>query len=481
MKRQRRRSPFGRVLRGAIRLVIAFVLFHVIAGYAPFAVLPAPGADLLVQAEQRADEMQRDITTGDRAMLLERGTDGLDARIQLIEQAREEIVIVTYECHDGRSTRDILAAAMAKADQGVRVRFLVDGIAGRLDHMGADLFRAVAAHPNVEVRFYNLISPLTPWKHMGRMHDKYVIVDDTAFILGGRNMFDKFLGDYETPVRSLDREVLVWNSDGSADSSLFALRAYFEGMWSHEETSVHLVDALSDARCQAVYDSLSDQLEGLRAKRPELFTPLALESVTVPTHGVWLIANPTTIYAKQPAAFCQLAALMRRAKRDVVLHSPYAVLNGYMRSTLSGVAAQVPLTLMVNAVNTGANVVAGSDYLYHRTGVLSTGVHLLEKYRGDSYHGKAAAIDDRISVIGSFNQDMRSAYIDTELMLVIRSPEINARLRGYLDALHGDCREITDDSAPAFPEGDAVAQVPLWKRIAMYAMGALLQPFRNLL
>lgn len=29
------------------------------------------------------------------------------------------------------------------------------------------------------------------------MHDKYLIVDDTAYILGGRNTFGYFLGSYE--------------------------------------------------------------------------------------------------------------------------------------------------------------------------------------------------------------------------------------------------------------------------------------------
>ena len=33
-----------------------------------------------------------------------------------------------------------------------------------------------------------------------------------------------------------------------------------------------------------------------------------------------------------------------------------------------------------------------------------------------------------LSVIGSFNMDMRSAYLDTELMLVIRSKDINKQL-----------------------------------------------------
>ena len=36
-------------------------------------------------------------------------------------------------------------------------------------------------------------------------------------------------------------------------------------------------------------------------------------------------------------------------------------------------------------------------------------------------HTKAVLINDRLSVVGSYNLDMRSTYLDTELMLVIDS------------------------------------------------------------
>ena len=55
-------------------------------------------------------------------------------------------------------------------------------------------------------------------------------------------------------------------------------------------------------------------------------------------------------------------------------------------------------------------------------------------------------IGNDLSVVGSFNADMRSAYLDTELMLVIESEEVNAALRQesvqYIDqsrlALHDE-------------------------------------------
>ena len=43
------------------------------------------------------------------------------------------------------------------------------------------------------------------------------------------------------------------------------------------------------------------------------------------------------------------------------------------------------------------------------------------------------AIDHHISVIGSFNMDIKSAYQDTETMLVIDSEELNSQLRAAME------------------------------------------------
>ena len=45
------------------------------------------------------------------------------------------------------------------------------------------------------------------------MHDKYLIVDDSLYLMGGRNVYDYFLGDQEGH-KNYDRDVLVYNTGG---------------------------------------------------------------------------------------------------------------------------------------------------------------------------------------------------------------------------------------------------------------------------
>lgn len=87
---------------------------------------------------------------------------------------------------------------------------------------------------------------------------------------------------------------------------------------------------------------------------------------------------------------------------------------------------------MTNSVEGGANLFGCADYLGQKEKILGCGVEVYETLCGHSLHTKAVLVGDRLSVIGSFNMDMRSAYLDTELMLVIDSPEINAQLRGVI-------------------------------------------------
>ena len=59
-----------------------------------------------------------------------------------------------------------------------------------------DSFYGLSSHENVEIKLYNKANPLKPWKMMGRMHDKYLIADGKRYILGGRNTYNYFLGDF---------------------------------------------------------------------------------------------------------------------------------------------------------------------------------------------------------------------------------------------------------------------------------------------
>lgn len=422
----------------------------------------------------------------DRAALLETNESAWEERIRLMARARERIVLSTFDMRPGESTMDILAMLLNQADKGVQVRILVDGFSGAIRMEGKSLFYALSSHPNVEIRIYNPMNPLLPWKLQGRMHDKYVIVDDKAYILGGRNTFDYFIGTYTDKNVSRDREVLIYNTKpGSEETSLKEMENYFEHVWGLEVCKPfhNNEDLAKKEKVKEQRTLLEERYQKLLEKAPELFDPeWDYEQHTYEAGSIRLISNPTGIYAKEPVVFYKLVQLMKEARERVVIQSPYVVLNSYMCQELTLLKEAVPdVKILPNSVENGDNFVASSDYLRNKDKILDTGIPLYEYDGGISNHAKSILIDDDLSVIGSYNLDLRSSYLDTELMLVVESRELNQELSGYMKEMETDSRRALPDGSYEVPEHVTVEEVPFWKRAAWGIVGFLLQPFRMLI
>ena len=205
--------------------IIAGILTGLLGPFIPYKEVSA--------ATQEAVEAQRfrlDGTGPDRAMLLETNKSALEERIRLLDQAKERIIISTFDMREGQSTRDILSVLLKKSQDGVKIEIMVDGVSSFMHMKESALFLALSAQPGVELKLYNEVNLPEFYKLNGRMHDKYVIVDDMAYILGGRNMFDYFIGDYKTENRSHDREVLVYNTQGAGGkgSSLYQVEDVYK-------------------------------------------------------------------------------------------------------------------------------------------------------------------------------------------------------------------------------------------------------------
>lgn len=470
-----------KILKAIFLLALLYLLYLIVGAVAPFLHYPEV-SDQTKSAFSREDFYQEE-TGPDRVMLLETNESALTERLRLINQAEDRILISTFDMRLGESTEDLLSLLLKKAEDGVKIEMLVDGFSSFAHMEGKDLFYAFSAHPNVTLTVYNPIHLLFPWKTQGRMHDKYLIVDDLGYILGGRNMFDYFIGDYPTDSRSYDREVLVYNSAGTKESSLFQLEAYYKDISQSKECTLFHNDPklLEKAAVKEKTELLHDRYDYLLETYPESFQEPDYKAKTKPAGKIRLISNPTGIYAKEPVVFYTLSELMKGAGEQVILHTPYAVLNDYMYDTLSSITEKVPVTLLLNARENGDNFFGSSDYTHNHRKVLATGVSVYEYSGGLSYHGKSLVIDDELAVIGSYNLDLRSTYLDTELMLSIQSPELVKELRENMENLHKDCRIIHPDGTKTVPSHVVIAQVPKWKEAAWYVMGWVMKPFRFLM
>ena len=450
-------------------LVVIFI-YELVGALAPFITPKRVSGDLPKTAGFYGQEYREDV---DRAAVIESNKEALSLRLSMFEEAKESIVMTTFDIREGESTSDIFASLLAAADRGVKVRVIVDGMYGMLHMSGKDLFQAAGSHENIEIKFYNTPNLLMPWTVNGRMHDKYIIVDNRMMLMGGRNTFDYFLGEYEGKSVGYDREMLVYNEKEQEQSVIQDVKAYFETLW--------------DAPiCKTKYDGDSGKFKEEREKSAERYAKLAIETPdwkgrTVETRKISFVSNPTHIYGKEPYVYEILQKLMVQAKERVLVHTPYAVFSDDMYEGMTEVAKNVPSAeIILNSIASGDNICASSDYMKNKQKVIDTGMKLHEYMGKYSTHGKSVLIDDSISIIGSYNFDNRSTYVDTETMLVADSEPLAKELETHLNVLKEGSLPVNADGT--YGENGAVKekQISESKEWKIKALSHLMWMFRYL-
>ena len=206
-------------------------------------------------------------------LLLRHGRDAFVARALLARQAEKSIDLQYYMYHQDTVGNLLNRELLKAADRGVRVRMLIDDIYG---NKGEDTRRALDAHPKIEVRMWN---PFIRGRTRAlqyvfrardvnyRMHSKTFTVDNSAAVLGGRNIGDEyFQADPKLAFTDLDALAVgpavasvsaefaeYWNSEyayplptlekGGTEADLDRLRGELES-FSHEHSTSVYVEAL---------------------------------------------------------------------------------------------------------------------------------------------------------------------------------------------------------------------------------------------
>ena len=134
---------------------------------------------------------------GNRLELIESGEERLRTLLELIGSAEHSIKMLMYMFnadHVGVVVRDALVEA---AKRGVEVRLLIDGFGSAAR---AEFFTPLNKAGGEECVF----NPSYGRRYLLRNHQKLVIIDDKAAIIGGANIDDTYMCDSGTGSRNSD-------------------------------------------------------------------------------------------------------------------------------------------------------------------------------------------------------------------------------------------------------------------------------------
>lgn len=421
----------------------------------------------------------------DRVSLVEHPAESLAVRIHMLDEAKETIDVSYYAMHMGESTDLFLGALLDAADRGVHVRVLVDGLFGGLTYQHPVYAAAIGTHPNMELKIYNTPKILRPWTWNGRLHDKYIVIDNRLLLMGGRNIGDKYFGTegYRKQL-SYDRDVLVYNTawrENDRSSVLFDVKAYMDSLWDGKDVCAPFS---GEKRCGSQKrQKLRSTYARYRAEHPELFDHEAdnYEAATYAANRVTFFHNDIQTGAKEPKVGYVLEQLLSNARESVLLQSPYIILDKKLKNLFNCLSEkEIDTGILTNSIYSSPNPVAYTAYACDRKTILKTVDRLWEYQGGNSLHAKTYLIDDRMVVIGSYNLDPRSAYIDTEIMMAIDSPDFMRHMRRVQEEYQAESLRVGRDGT--YPENTAMgtAKAPIGKRIVAGLVFLPVQLFKHL-
>jgi phosphatidylserine/phosphatidylglycerophosphate/cardiolipin synthase-like enzyme len=404
--------------------------------------------------------------------VLEQGDEALISRAWLAEHA-EQTIDVQYFIFSpdnlGLISVDYLVRA---AERGVKVRILVDDI--MVQATGYELSK-LDFHKNLSVKIYNpklnigkniaekIFNVTTDFHGINqRMHNKTLTIDNKVVITGGRNIADEYFG-YDKQYNFRDRDVLLIGGITSG------VQKSFNEFWS-DPLSVpvsQLIDKQNVSTDSDVFESLhqyacnSDNYSARLRKRtadiPDFFKINPLKAKVEWIEGVEYISdqpgkNTAEIFLGGGGATTdRLISLLKNAKKSVIIQTPYLITTDLGKSLFRGLIEKgVAVTILTNSLATTDNFEAFNGYQRDRKQLLETGVRIFE-VRPDAQirikfisqelqkdqeqlpvfglHAKTMVIDDRYTIIGTFNLDPRSANLNTEGITIIPSRSITANVK----------------------------------------------------
>ena len=370
-----------------------------------------------------------------------------------MDSAASSLDVLYYLWYGHPSGRLLLQRVIDAADHGVKVRLLVDD----LMQLGSDkALVAIDSHPNIRLRLFNpkrqrktgmVFDFLTHFSRMNsRMHNKLIVADNRAMILGGRNIGDYYFGlnkkynfhDLDVlgfgPVARQGSELFdhYWNSNWVVPASELS-----ESMTEQEliERRSKLKETLNSEKSLQQFpieprdwtESLNDLLPNLHFGSSEIiFDHLENEELV---EGM-----------KDP-----LGKMFGAAEMDIRIVNAYIIPGqDFIDKMKQATGKGIEVRILTNSLASHDVPAVNSHYKKWRKPIIQTGAELYElrsdptiKARVDTepvvsnfigLHTKSTVVDGHRVYIGSMNFDPRSLEINTEMGIIIDSMSLGSEM-----------------------------------------------------
>lgn len=336
------------------------------------------------------------------------GKESLDAMYAAIEEARNHIHLQSYIFEDDRTGNRFADLLMRKAQEGVEVRVMYDGV-GSI-HLKKDFVSKMEA-AGIEmlcfakVRFLWLTSKLNY-----RNHRKILVVDGKTGFLGGVNIADRYYyGNALGPWHDTHMKIT-----GEAVSSLqtsFLLDRYF------------ILNRKIRKR-KKYYPEVEKQIrQGETAEK----------SIATQT----LVCGPDSNWASIMQCFF---SAITAARKHIYIVSPYFTPNETILNAIK-IAALGNIDVRIMLPERSDTLITHYGTMSYISELLEAGVKVYLFKKGFN-HSKVVCIDGEVAIVGSANMDMRSFEHNFEILSVIYDKECTFAVEQQIISDMEACRQV---------------------------------------
>ena len=379
--------------------------------------------------------------------------EALDARVLLADRADRSLDLQYYIWHDDLTGHELADAVLRAADRGVRVRVLLDDLGTNADDRK---LLEISSHPNIEIRLFNPVAART-FKKIGaalefsrvdrRMHNKAMIADNQAAILGGRNIGDEYFGA-SSMLEFGDLDVVLHGPVVSEVSTEFD--TFWNSPYAYPINALVGHDA-APGGLERERERLRDYLRSMEDNPYMMEARQRLDRI-VQGQGTELSWGHATALYDDPSKIAhapndseghlmpQLRAIALQPEHELLIVSPYFVPGNDGVERLRALTAHgVRVTVLTNSLASTDVAAVHAGYRRYRRDLVEAGVRLYERRpSGDrsiskqvvfgssraSLHAKTYEFDRKSIFIGSMNLDPRSLKLNTEIGVYCESEAI---------------------------------------------------------
>lgn len=163
------------------------------------------------------------------------------------------------------------------------------------------------------------------------------------------------------------------------------------------------------------------------------------------------------------------------------MQSPYVIPTRRMKANFNQYDIDLEkVEILTNSNFSSPNHLAIAAYSNHKNKMVDNDVRIFEYQGKGSLHGKAYIFDDSISVLGSFNLDARSSYINSETMIIIHSEEFARKLKGDIQKDLDESLEVDKDYSYVL-DHVIVRKVPRAKKLIITILSKITPVLEHLL